>query len=78
MDEKVKQILRDYISVSLDYDVFIVWKCKVLQNSKWLLATTLKDNKYYEITYNGDKDELYIDEYGKVSNLAVKNPFTNL
>ena len=75
MDEKVKQILRDYISGSLDYDVFIVWKCKVLQNSKWLLGTTLKDNKYYEITYNGNKDELYIDEYDKISNTCLIKPF---
>ena len=42
-------------------DVFIVWLCKTLQNNKALLSTTLFDGMYYEITYNGDNDEAYID-----------------
>lgn len=80
MDEKVKQILREYLAVSpaRDYKVFITWKCKVLQNFKWLLCTTLPDQKYYEITYNGDKMELYIDEYEKASQAVVVKPFVNM
>ena len=44
-------------------DVYIVWLTKVLQNNKALLSTTLFDSMYYELTYNGDKNELYIDAY---------------
>jgi hypothetical protein len=29
---------------------------------------------YYELTYNGDKDELYIDAYKKWGNLCISNP----
>lgn len=75
MDSKVKQILKEYIGVTLNYEVFIVWKCKVLQNAKWLLCTNLPDDKYYELTYNGDKNELYIDEYDKKNNCMIKKPF---
>ena len=42
-------------------DVFIVWMCKTLQNSKALASTALFDGMYYELTYNGDKKELYFD-----------------
>ena len=54
-------------------DVYVVWLVKVLQNNKALLSTTLFDGMYYEVTYNGDKDELYIDAYKKWENICVKN-----
>jgi len=53
-------------------DVFIVWICKTLQNNKALASTTLFDGMYYEITYNGDKEEAYIDAYKKWENYCVK------
>lgn len=54
------------------FTVYIVWYCKTLQNHKALLATSLPDNMYYECTYNGDKDELYIDAYNKFENICIK------
>ena len=53
-------------------DVFIVWLCKTLQNNKALLSTTLFDGMYYELTYNGDKKELYFDAYKKFENRCIK------
>lgn len=50
------------------YTVFVVWYCKTLQNFKALLSSTLLDGMYYEITYNGDKDEIYLDAYKKFEN----------
>jgi hypothetical protein len=55
-------------------DVFIVWICKTLQNNKALASTTLFDGMYYELTYNGDKDELYFDAYKKWENVCIKDP----
>lgn len=52
-------------------DVFMVWGCKTLQNNKALLSTTLFDGMYYECTYNGDKQEMYIDAYKKWENFKV-------
>ena len=52
-------------------DVFIVWMCKTLQNSKALVSTTLFDGMYYELTFNGNKGELYVDAYKKWENFTV-------
>lgn len=49
-------------------DVFVVWYCKTLQNAKALLSTTVSDGMYYELTYNWDKKELYLDAYKKWEN----------
>ena len=53
-------------------NVFIVWCCKTLQNNKALLSTTVSDGMYYELTYNGDKKELYFDAYKKFENKCIK------
>lgn len=52
-------------------DVFIVWSCKTLQNSKAILSTKIKGAHTYEITLNGDKGEIYVDKYGKRSNRCI-------
>ena len=53
-------------------DVFIVWSCKALQNNKALASTTVSDGMYYELTYNGDKNELYFDAYKKWENVKYE------
>ncbi len=50
-------------------DVFVVWYCKTLQNHKALLSTPVSDGMYYEITYSGDKNEIYFDAYKKWKNI---------
>lgn len=57
-------------------NVFVVWQVKVLQNNKALLSTTLFDGMYYECTYNGDKNELYVDCYKKWENFCVSSKLT--
>lgn len=52
-------------------EVFVVWFCKTLQNFKALLATDRPDGIYYEFTWNGDKDEGYLDVYAKTQNVVV-------
>lgn len=51
-------------------DVFVVWYSKSLQNHKALLSTPVSDGMYYELTYNGDKKELYFDAYKKWENIC--------
>lgn len=58
-------------------DVYVVWLCKTLQNNKALLSTTLFDGMYYEVTYNGDKDEAYVDAYKKWENYKIEDVIDN-
>ena len=76
----VKKTVADYANQHLDKtdgkritedDVFIVWMCKTLQNSKAMASTTLFDGMYYELTFNGNKQELYVDAYKKWQNFTV-------
>lgn len=54
-------------------DVYVIWMCKTLKNSKALLSTNIPDGLYYECTYNGEKDELYLDVYKKWENICIKS-----
>ena len=76
-----RKIVAEYVNKRLDKtdgkqiaedDVFVVWMCKTLQNNKAMVSTTLFDGMYYELTYNGDKGELYVDAYKKWENICVK------
>ena len=79
MDEKALKIVEGYIEEHLDkseykpfFEVFTVWKAKVLQNWKYLISSTLSDGMYYELTYNGDKKEWYLDAYKKFENRCIR------
>lgn len=68
-----KYVNKHYPKTELDvFEVYVCWACKTLQNNKVLLATTLKDNMYFEVTYNGDKKEMYLDAYKKEKNVCIK------
>lgn len=60
-----KLIAPYYLNKLKPEDIYVVWVCKTLQNNKALVATTLEDGKYYEITYNGDYKVAYVDVYRK-------------
>ena len=79
-EKLVKRVVAEYANKHLDKtdgkqitedDVFIVWMCKTLQNSKAMVSTTLFDGMYYELTYNGNKGELYLDAYKKWENQCI-------
>lgn len=81
--EKAKELVANYTNERTDVsdgnkrlikpdDVYTVWSAKVLQNSKALLSTPLFDGMYYEVTLNGDKDEIYFDAYKKFQNIKVE------
>lgn len=72
---EVKKYAEEHLDKSdskVDFDVYIVWYCKTLQNWKALASTTLADGMYYELTLNGDKQELYLDAYKKFENKCIK------
>lgn len=78
MDYRAMGIVGEYIEEHLDktnekpfYQLFVVWKAKVLQNWKFLVSSTLPDGMYYEVTYSGDKKEWYLDAYKKLENKCI-------
>ena len=78
MDNVAISIVRKYIEDHLDksdpevsFGLYTVWKAKILQNWKYLISSTLPDGMYYELTYNGDKEEWYLDAYKKFDNQVV-------
>ena len=78
MDKTVIKLVSDYIKEHLDksdkipeFEVYIVWKCKILQNWKYLCASTLPDGMYYELTFDGDKNRWYLDAYKKFENRCI-------
>lgn len=84
MDERAMRMVAQYTVDHLDksdempmFDIFTVWKCKILQNWKWLISTTLFDGMYYEITYNGDREEWYLDVYKKFENIKISDKYPN-
>ena len=78
MDKTVLRLVKDYVIEHLDksdemptFDVYIVWKAKVLQNWKYLASTSLPDGMYYELTFDGDKGWWYFDAYKKFENRTI-------
>ncbi|MCC4349213.1 DUF6275 family protein [Limosilactobacillus reuteri] len=64
-----ENILKPEQGLISENEVFVAWYAKVLQNHKALLATLIEgDQHYYEVTYNGDKKQLYLDVYNKQEN----------
>lgn len=68
-NEKIKKT--DDFELTED-NAYIVWLCKILQNNKALVSTDVSVGRYYEITYNGDKEEVYVDAYKKCDNFVLK------
>ena len=78
MENTAISIVKKYITDHLDktdekpvFEVYTVWKCKALQNWKFLLSSTLWDGMYYEVTFNGDSEEWYLDAYKKFENVVI-------
>ena len=82
MDTEAIMIVENYAAEHLDsgwpqieFETYIVWKCKALQNWKYLISTSLNDGMYYELTFNGDKKEWYLDAYKKAENRRIPAMF---
>lgn len=71
--EVVKNYLKTDESLSSidDCRVFVIWKCKTIQNVKFVLGVTCSTGYYsgngdiFELTLNGDAHEIYLDCYTK-------------
>ncbi len=78
MDQRAMKLVTNYILDHLDksdgdpeFEVYIVWKSKILQNWKYLISSTLLDGMYYELTFDGDEHKWYLDAYKKFENQVI-------
>lgn len=71
--DTARERVLSYVRLETDGDpaieARIVWFSYILGGWKALVMVDTNAN-YYEVTYNAEKDELYIDEYKKVNNKA--------
>lgn len=76
---KAKELVKQYIDArnladGRTYELYVPWFSKTLQNWKATVATDLPDDGlYFELTYNGDKRETYLDGYKKFDNLRISD-----
>lgn len=76
MENKVFQLLYEYLNDKYRNtninDMFIDWSCYILGNRKYLVGIK-NSSSYFEVTYNANKKEWYIDEYTKINNIRIKD-----
>lgn len=81
-DSNFESIIKNSIQIAFKqvYDetvnkdnMYTVWFCKVLQNFKAIVVIKKDDAPYFfcECTYNGDRNEIYIDMYKKHKNFVI-------
>lgn len=67
-----KELRENFVEDEIpEFQVFIVFYTYILGGYKATVATSMKDDRYYEVTYNSAKLEHYIDVYHKIDNVAV-------
>lgn len=67
MHELVKHDYRGANKIGTS-DIEVVWYNHTLGNKKCLLYIHTMSDRYVEVTYNNNKDELYVDIYKHKSN----------
>lgn len=81
MIKQARDVVLSYVNDNIDVttkdcisydDTFCVWFCKTLKNWKALVSTTVPDGMYYEVTFNGENGELYLDVYKKWTNIKYR------
>lgn len=53
-------------------DISVVWMAHLLNNKKGVFVDNGKNQRLYEVTYNRERDEMYLDVYDKLENKVVK------
>ena len=51
-----------------------VWFAHLLGNKKAIMIDEGTNRRFYEVTYNREKSEIYVDAYDKLSNTVISEP----
>ena len=52
-------------------EIYVVWMVKVLRNNKAMISSNHSDGRYFEVTWDGEREKFYLDVYSKVENQAL-------
>lgn len=76
LQQTARQTVVDYYNIHAGTDptavrigvesVYIIWFAKVNQHWKAYLATTIPDGNIYDVTWDGDANEIRLDVFSKV------------
>lgn len=77
-NELIKELKEKYNEDFKIEELHLVWYAKELQNHKCTICDLRSNQRYYECTYNGDKNELYVDIYDKKYNTKVESKDFNI
>jgi len=68
--KKIKELYGEELNIT---ELHLVWFTKALQNYKCVIVDLRPSNqRYYECTYNGTKEQLYVDIYNKEVNICIE------
>lgn len=75
--DKARQLVLNYLSdkaadVDIE-DIRVVWFCKTLKNWKAMIVVLKPGGNFFEITYNGEAQETYLDCYKKIENVRISD-----
>ncbi len=66
--QKVKEIYNEDYKIE---DIQVVWMVHLLGFKKGIYIDNGKNNRIYEVTYNRDRNEMYVDMYEKRINAVI-------
>lgn len=72
-NEFIEKSKFEILNISKTYpdDIVMVWYNKTIQNHKAIFFVLSKGD-FYEVTYNGNKKEIYFDKYKKVDKVIIE------
>ena len=72
--ERVMEVAKNSLTNdTLGDTVYLVSYYKELQNSKGTFAISGSNEALFEVTYNGDKQEMYVDMYNDKKQVVYKD-----
>ena len=66
----VRNWYNDHVTMTPN-EIYVVWMVKVLRNNKAMLSSNHSDGRYFEVTWDGERQKFYLDVYSRVENQAL-------
>ena len=68
----VRQYIDAHLEEPADYALFVVFQTTVLQNQKFMIACTLQFGMLFDLTFDADLQQWYMNVYSKIETQKLK------